>query len=84
MEFAEHNQLHAVMQLRFGTSEVECNTCAKILTHPSKVYSKNYHEYFPSFYCRKCIRNVSDFVPASNFMRTYEINGFQFIIFSLP
>ena len=83
MEYAPFAQSDIVMQTFFGSRDIFCEKCNKQLTRPSHVKSKNSEEYFPNYYCKRCIKGVSEFKPASSFMRMYQIDGFRFIIFTM-
>ena len=83
MEYAPLAQNDIVMQTFFGSRDVFCENCNKQLTRPHHVKSKNLEEYFPNYYCKYCVKRVSEFKQASSFMRTYEIDGFRFIVFTM-
>lgn len=83
MEYYQRDQNEVVMQTFFGSRDIFCENCRKALTRPSHVKTKNAEEYFPNYYCKRCVKHVSEFKKASSLMQVYEINGFRFIVFSI-
>ena len=83
MEYAPLAQNDIVMQTFFGSRDVFCENCRKALTRPSHVKTKNPEEYFPNYYCKRCVKHVSEFKKASSLMQVYEVGGFHFIVFSI-
>jgi len=83
MEYYQRDQNEVVMQTFFGSRDIFCETCKKALTRPSRVKTKNPDEYFPNYYCKRCVKRLSEFKQASSLMHVYEVDGFRFIVFSI-